>query len=464
MAQVRYSVAGGLTAEQLDRLHESALQVIERTGVELGVPELRERISGMPGVRLDGTRVHIAPELIAEHVPTGLADQTDTDPGDEFSIDILTGFAFQDLDIATGRLRPMTAEACVRTARLVDALHDRGVRGGTPGLPQDVPPALREIAAYRIGCENSRTAAHVGVTSDRGAEIIYEMSQVMGMPFGLPVFVLSPLRIEGQSIEMALRFMDEGRDVDAMVTGMPLLGVTAPLALPGAFVEHIATVLTAYVLFRLIGHGGRLSFHFSVYPFDMKYGTIAYGTPRHILADLLGAQINRYYGVSARTCKAFHTNACAPDAHSMMQRAAFATAAALRGARNFTFGGMLGIDKIFSAEQLLIDLEIVGYVRHLVRGFAFEEDAFGVAALDDVGPGGDFLMHESTLAGFRDLWVSDLFDNRSPEQREQSPGPRIRERIAERVEALIASHSFALDPAVQRELDRLYESARRELA
>jgi len=463
MAFAPFHIAGGPTDEQLDEFHRTVLRVLDEVGVEVGTRRLLELAAGEPGVRTDGSRARFDPELIERSLATHRRRQQPPGAEPDFSIAILTGFAFQDLDPFTGKLRSMTTEVCIEMARLVDALHDRGVHGGTPGLPQDVAPQLREILAYKIGVEHSRTAAHVGVSSLRGAEIIYEMSQVSGLPFGLPVFVLSPLRVEGASIEMALSFLERGFDVHPMLTGMPILGLTAPLTLTGAFLEHVATVLAAYTLFDIAGLAERMGYHFSVYPFDMKYGTIAYGTPQHLLAHLLGCRINAYYGAPTHECKAFHTNAARPDAHSIAQRAAFGALAALAGARSFTFGGMLGIDKIFSAEQLIVDVEIVDYLKHLVQGEGSDGPEAAFAALSEVGPGGDFLTHPDTLAGYRDLWVSDLFENLAPEQIEQRGEADLRERIRDRVRSLLDAPHYEGDPAVVRELDRIYKAAEREL-
>ncbi|MGD2175537.1 MAG: trimethylamine methyltransferase family protein [Candidatus Brocadiaceae bacterium] len=460
MAESPFHVAGGPDEEQLEQFHRTVLRVLDEIGVEVGVPALLEAAAGEPTARVEGTRVRLAPEVVERSVAGYRERHGDTaSSADRFTIDILTGFAFQDLDPFTDRLEPMTTERCIRTARLVDTLHDRGVRGGTPGLPRDVPPQLREILAYRIGCQNSRTAAHVGVSSSESAEVVYEMSRVAGLSFDLPAFVLSPLRVAGESVELALDFLASDRDVRVFLTAMPLLGVTAPLDVSGAFVQHVAGVLAGYTLFDLMGLAERVEYHFSVYPFDMKFGTIAYGTPRHVLAHLFGVRVNRYYGADTRTCKAFHTNALRPDAHSISQRAAFGALAALSGARNFTFGGMLGIDKIFSAEQLLIDVEIVEYLEHLVGGLESDEAARAFEVIDAVGPGGDFLTHPGTLAGYRDLWISDLFENLSPEQWSQRKGTTLRERLRRRVGELLDSYSYEPDPAIVAELDRIYESA-----
>lgn len=465
MDTVSYHIAGGLTPEQLDRIHRTALRVIEEIGVDITHAEMLQSVTGRPGVRVNGTRVQLDAELVDGFAAQYRSRAEDpAEPPDEFAIDILSGYAFQVLDPLTDELRPMSTRDCIETAKLVDALHGEGVCGGTPGLPQDAPVRLREILAYKIGCEYSRTCGTGDFTSVEAGQYVYRMAQAAGKPFYLPVFVLSPLRIEGNGIAMALEFLKRGMAFPIVITGMPLVGATTPIFLPGAFMEHVATVLATVSVFKLMGIEAELSFKFDIYPFDMKYGTIAYGTPEHILSQLIGSQINRYYGHPDWSCKAFHTNALFPDAHAVSQRAAFGTAAALNGARRFTFGGMLGIDKIFSAEQLLVDVEIVNYLKWLVRGVAFDEEALAFDALKEVGPAGHFIMHETTVRNCRNQWTSDLFENLSPEQWAAGERLRVKDKMLRRLRRLSESYDFSPDADVKRELDDIYEAARRELA
>ena len=465
MPDVRYHIAGGLAPEQLGQVHRAALRVVEEIGVEVTHPEMLQAIAGEAGVRVNGTRVRLNPELV-DHVAADYRRKAGVAPPepDRFTIQILSGYAFQVLDALTDELRPMSTSDCIATAKLVDTLHEAGVMGGTPGLPQDVPVRLREILAYKIGCEYSRTCGRGDFTSVEAGDFIYRMAQAAGKPFALPVFVLSPLRIEGNSVAMALDYGRRRPPVPITVHGMPLLGVTTPFWLAGAFVEHVATVLAAVTCFRLMGLKDNVDFYFYVFPFGLKYGTTAYGTPDHILSYLVGTQINRYYGRWGWSCQAFHTNAIFPDAHSVAQRAAFAALAALNGARSFHFGGMLGIDKVFSAEQLLIDVEIVEYLRWLVRGVRFDEETLSFAALKEVGPGGTFIIHPATVANCRNTWASELFPDLSPEQWSAGPRYMLKDRTRQRAKRLLEGYDFQLDPHVKRELDDLYEAATRQLA
>lgn len=459
MSGISYRVTGGLSEAQLQQLHETALRVLEEVGVEAPSEELRGRVAGQDGIRIDGTRVRFDAALVDRLVRDYRARNGDDDNAPPpFSISILTGYAFRILDRKDDAVREMTTADCVDMAKLVDGLHDAGVNGGTPGMPQDVPVPLREVLAYKIGCENSRTAAEVGYSNYHAAETIRQMAEVAGRGFSVPLFVIDPLRVDGDGVGMALDFVRAGKPVPLGFSSMPLQGLTSPIQLPGAFVSNVATVLGAYSLFACMGIENPLHLHFDVYPMDIRTGSIAYGTPEHVLMYLMGAQVNRFYGAYARTAKPYHTNAVFPDAHSLVQRSAFASAAALAGAREFTFGGMLGVDKVFSAEQLLIDIEIMRYVERMTEGIQFDLEALSFDEIAETGPGGSFLGSTSTLTHCRELWSSDYFVNLPFERICEAGRGRLREAFLSRADEIIAAHDFALASGALRELDRIYQS------
>ena len=184
MPNINYRIAGGLSDDQLDTIHRTALRVVEEIGVEITHPDMLHALAGRAGVRVDGQIVRFDADLVDGYSKEFRAREVSAEPPEEWRIPILSGYAFQVLDPFTDELRPMSVEDCIENARLVDALHADGVVGGTPGLPQDVPVRLREITAYRISCENSRTVGSGDYTSVEAGECMYRMAQAAGRSFG----------------------------------------------------------------------------------------------------------------------------------------------------------------------------------------------------------------------------------------------------------------------------------------
>ena len=77
----------------------------------------------------------------------------------------------------------------------------------------------------------------------------------------------------------------------------------------------------------------------------------------------------------------------------------------------------------------------------------------------NMGAGGDFITHASTLESYRDIWISDLFENQSPEQWAGGKKQRLKDKVRQRLNDLMAGYDFSIDEKVKGELDEIYEFA-----
>jgi len=149
------------------------------------------------------------------------------------------------------------------------------------------------------------------------------------------------------------------------------------------------------------------------YPFDMKYGSFVYGSPEDVLATLFQIQLNRYFKIPV-IAKSLLTNSQLPDPQAAAEKAAHTIVAALAGLDGFTNAGLLSVDDIYSAEQVVIDYEIVEYARRFLKSFDFNEETLTTDIIKEVVEEGrgDFLSHQSTLDNFRDaFWIPELFEH-----------------------------------------------------
>ena len=163
--------------------------------------------------------------------------------------------------------------------------------------------------------------------------------------------------------------------------------------------------------------------------------------------------------------KSLLTSSKQPDPHAAAEKCAQTVAAALAGARCFTNAGLLSVDEVYSPEQVVIDYEIVQYAKAICRGYEFSDDSLAVAAMEEVGYGKTFLDHDTTLANYRTaFWEPELFDHRMMQTWQADGGETIRERAREIARRRIAAHDFAMPDDVQRDLDAIYERAKRRYA
>jgi trimethylamine--corrinoid protein Co-methyltransferase len=57
--------------------------------------------------------------------------------------------------------------------------------------------------------------------------------------------------------------------------------------------------------------------------------------------------------------------------------------------------------------------EIIGFVRHLMRGVELSAETLALDVIDEVGPGGSYLGASHTVRHFREVWSPRLFDRRT---------------------------------------------------
>jgi len=459
MARVRYHIDGGLSEDQLDMLHGRALETLASVGMEATNAGLLAFLAGRPGFRVEGQRVRFDRGLLEECVRESreLGGPPPAD-GSDWEVTVLSGYPTHVADWDAGGVRPMAVPDVVELTKLVDVLHDQGVRGSTPGVPQDVPPEVRDILCYKIGAELCREGGVVNISSLDSAEWLWRMAEVLGHQRGLAVFVVNPLRAEGVTFDALYRFRDRLHAVG--VGSMPMMALSAPVHVMGAFVISVASVWGAWAMARELTGKRHFGVECRIWPVSMRSVDVVYGTPEMVFSDLVSTQLRTFYGWHSTECDGFHSSANLCDHQAAAQRGAYGMVMALAGRRAFRFGGLLGVDLVFSPVQLLLDLELVRYYRHVVEGFPFSEEALCMDAIRDVGPSGSFLGHESTLAAYRDVFFESARWTSEPLGRWLSDGARsFADRAKDEIAALIAQHEFRLPDDRAREIERIYGEA-----
>jgi trimethylamine--corrinoid protein Co-methyltransferase len=70
----------------------------------------------------------------------------------------------------------------------------------------------------------------------------------------------------------------------------------------------------------------------------------------------------------------------------------------------------MGSGLTFDFGQAVLDDEIVRMIKHLRQGIAVNAETLSVDLIDEIGPFGEFLSHDTTLSKMRSLSQTHLFD------------------------------------------------------
>jgi len=463
----RLDVENEVPRHLLEIMHEKALEVLGQTGIRVSSKHLLDRIAPKDGFEIRDGWVKIESGIIEDLVTEIRKKRGRGDEGDEGALILSPGYpgCSHVIDLETNRAEPLTTDRAIEATKLIDSLYDWGVRGEAPGGPIDVPPKLRRILQCKIGYEYCRSAGHAPFESYEEAAYIKRMAEVMGQGFGMEIYVISPLRLEGISLERAIPFLERGECSWMSISSMPLAGATAPVYPVGAFIQGMAESLGGYAILHEAYPNVHVGFGIDAYHFDMHYGNIVIGSPEQTLMDLFSIALNMFYGGGIHGHRSFRTMAKKVDAQAQVEKASSATVGVLTGAGVFDMSGKLSIDEVFSPVQLVIDCETARYLTRLAKGLDFSEDqiALSLQAMARCASKGHYLADETTRRDHKKIyWTPSLFDD---SLFHTSKGDiDILERAKEVCRRKIAEHGYRLEEEKRQKLDEIYKEASRHLS
>ena len=466
-----------LPAARREEVHERALAVLARTGLLVESDRARALL-GASGATVDeGERRVRLPRSVVE-AALAAAPRTFTlggrREGWELPLDgsscslVADGEALQVLDAATGERRAATEADWERSTDLLDATEEVGVYwrmldfGGADPLPGAVVRAWAG-AFTRFSRHVQDHAADPG----EAAWLLEVLGTVFGgreevrrrRPFSFLICPLTPLVLEGPYIDAWLATADWGLPVAAMP--MPMMGISAPVGLLATTVLGTAETLATLCLVQAAAPGTPFIFAPALSVMEPRSGRYSGGAVEHALLGAATTEMARFYGLPVQASVG-GTDAHLPGAQAGAERTMGWLLPALAWPDLLVGPGQLGGSTVMSLEQLLLDVEGFRRCVRLRRGIDGALEDAVEDALDEAGPGGDFLSRPATRRATHDgEWHIDRLGVRDPWDRWEAAGrPDIVDEAERTVADTLAAHQpLPMDEMTARHLAALVDRA-----
>jgi trimethylamine--corrinoid protein Co-methyltransferase len=448
-----------LSEEQAERVHDTALTLLEEIGVRFSYEPALQRFR-QAGLTIEDDLVHLDRAFVAERLAEAPSTFTVHARNPERSIEVggehlalaPTGGAPFVLDPERGRRSP-TAEDHVTFVRFTHAVPVFDLNESGIVEPDDLPVPTRHLDMdldvllwsdkpyFPIGAtyESSRDSVDLAAIVFGGREVIAERPVMLGI-----VNPISPLFYDERMAGSAMAYAEGGQPV----VFMPFVfaGGTAPLGLSGAVAQMAAEVLAGLCLVQLVRPGNPVVMGSSVSELDLHDGQPRYATAFHGLAMLASGQMARRYGLPFRGGGGF-TSQTVPDVRAMQESLMALWPALLSGPNVILHAaGWIEGSLASSIEKMAQDVAALEVFRGLLANeIPVDDEALSLEAFREVGPGGTFLGASHTLRHFREAAAHQahgLLGWRDWLDRYEDPG---------------------LDPAVEEELRAFVEARTREL-
>jgi len=468
-----------LSAARREEVHERALAVLARTGLRVESARARALL-GAAGATVDEGDLRVRLPRGVVEAALAAAPRTFTlggrRPGWALPLDgtacslVADGEALQVLDAATGTRSPATQVDWQRSTDLLDAVEEVGVYWRMVNADGGDPPPGANVRSWAGAFE--RFSRHVQDSAADAAEaawLLEILDVVFGgreevrrrRPFSFLLCPLTPLVLEGPYTDAWLATAEWGLPVAVMP--MPMMGLSAPVGLLATTVLGTAETLATLCLVQATAPGTPFIFAPALSVMEPRSGRFAGGAVEHALLGAATTEMGRFYGLPVQA-SAGGTDAHLPGAQAGAERAMGWLLPTLAWPDLLVGPGLLGGSTVLCLEQLLLDVEVFRRCIRLRRGIDAALEEAVVDALDEAGPGGDFLARPATRrATHGGEWHIDRLGVRDAWDRWEAAGRSdVVDDARRAVEETLAAHRpLPMDEATARELAALVERAAR---
>jgi trimethylamine--corrinoid protein Co-methyltransferase len=240
-------------------------------------------------------------------------------------------------------------------------------------------------------------------------------------------------------------------------------GATAPATLAGLLAQQNAEVLASVVLAQLVSPGTPVLYGTVSTIMDMRTGNIALGAPEAGIIGAATAQVAHSYGLPCRATGG-NTDSMALDFQAGSESNLTLLLPALAGAEFiYDVAGSLESSLTMSYEKLVLDDEVAGAVKRLMRGVEADSEAIALDVIRQVRQTGSYLSKPHTLKHFREEHhAMQLFNRDSRSVWLSRPTRELMKRANARARELLATHTVEpLEHDLERTLQEIADSLSR---
>ena len=192
---------------------------------------------------------------------------------------------------------------------------------------------------------------------------------------------------------------------------MPNGGATVPLTAACNLAVGVAETLAAVVLAYAVDNDATVGVDIIPSNADMSTGMFRYASADRMPLLVARVQmISEYYGCPSGVHGA-KTDSCFINVQTGIEKAMSTVFPVLAGAVGIGTIGHIENAVTFSPCQLVIDSEVVRYMRRTLKPIEVNDNTLALDVIRRVGIGGNYFAEEHTLKNFRnELFFSNLFE------------------------------------------------------
>jgi len=443
-----------LSNDQLKELQFATLEVLESIGVNVFHDEALE-LYRKAGAYVEGNRVRIPTRLVEWAVRTAPSRVVLCDRNGQRKMFLEGNKSYFGpgptnpfiRDSFTRERRRVGKQDVANVAKLVDALPnvDFVMSLAMIGDQTEVLADVHEVEAMLTNTTKPVVSWAFDVSGyetivDMCVAVAGSLEELQKNPFICLYSEPTTPLLHSDTAMGKLLFMAD-KNLPLIYTPAPASGSTAPATMAGTLIVDLAECLSGLVVAQLKREGAPYITGGVISNMDMATTQYCYGSPEFNILHAALTELVHYNNLPS-----FGTAGCT-DSKVVDQQAAVEVAlnimmAALSGANLIHDLGFMESAISGSMELIVLDDEIIGMVKRMMRGIEVSEETKAIDVIKAVGPGGHFLGEEHTFKFFKNqFWFPTLMNRQRFQQWSAEGGLTLGDRLNQRVKQILAEHN-----------------------
>lgn len=440
--------------DDISRIHQASMKILETTGISFHHPAVVDLLKHH-GIRVTGKTAFFKETEVMGWVQKAPSQFNLYARNPEYNmligkdeveyVSCNSGFPWiADFE---GVRRKALLKDYVVFVKLVHQTSLFKINGGVMVTPADIPYDPFYPVMLYVALTHSDKCLFGGIGGEREPEMVMDMLKIV---FGNQeeliekpriatiVSPLSPLQFDKTMLDMQFVYTAYGQPV--IIAPAVMAGSTGPVTLAGTIALANAETLAGIALSQMMREGTPVIYGSASSGTDMRAASFAIGSPESALCAAFCGRLAKFYDLPCRGGGTLN------DAKSVSVQAGYESMMVMFVAAqeriNFILhcAGALDSYGSMSFEKYITDLEILSMVDYYLQGLKTDQQSLALEVINQVGPGGEFLTHQSTGELCRSaLWSPEISLRGAATSKH--PDEALKEKIAKKKQRMLNSYS-----------------------
>ena len=377
--------------------------------------------------------------------------------------------ALNILDYSSQKIKPATTNDYIDYVKVISQLDNIEIQS-TAIIPSDIPDSVSDIYRLFLSLLYCEKPVVTGCFSANSFETMKELQLIIRgteeklKKSPLTIFSCCPTSPLKWNYSTSQNLIDCAKyNIPVEFIAMPLSGFMAPVTLVGTLIQHTAETLSGIVISQFANPGTPILYGGSPAIFDVRYETTPMGAIETMMIDCAYNEIGKWLRLPTQAYISF-SDAKQLDAQAGLETGIGATLAALSGINSISGPGMLDFESCQSLEKLVIDNEICGMAKRLIKGIEPKDDFPSFPIFQELVQEKNLIISDHTIKHIKEEHFSPgpVIDRKNLGRWRNDKSIEIGQRANKEVNNLIDKYDYdnyneKLDKNIKKELNDIIE-------